>query len=262
MTNPQLQRFSSPALADFNVYRFAETTSTNDEVKRLLANNPAKFTVAYTPFQTAGRGQSGNHWESAPDQNLLFSIGMAPTFLPPRQQFLLLQAASLAVCQALNQYKEGFTIKWPNDIYFKQYKISGTLIENELSSGLLQHSIIGTGINVNQTEFSTYPPNPISLKQILKIDQSPDGLLQDILIRFATLYRQLENGQLSQIRQLYRNLLFRKEGFHPYLDTTGRFLANISDIEDDGHLVLIDTEGHQRRYAFKEVIFILDQMET
>lgn len=246
----------------FFITHLSETTSTNDEVKRLLVSNTAKYIVAATSFQTAGRGQQGNHWESRSGQNLLYSIGVRPSFLPPRKQFRLLQVASLAVCNALNDISEGFKIKWPNDIYFNDCKISGTLIENELCGQNFKQCILGTGININQTDFSTYPPNPISLKQIIGRDLNPAILLEQILHHFDKLYQQLEQGDEFQLAAAYRAHLFRGEGQFPYRDVEGTFKASVQTIEPDGHLVLLSSSGDLKRYYFKEVKFIFKEMES
>lgn len=250
------------SVSDFSIVQLMETSSTNDEVKKRLPKSHAKYLVVTTLFQTAGRGQTGNHWESERGRNLLFSIGLRPSFLPPRKQFLLLQISSLAVCRALNEYAPGFTIKWPNDIYYGERKICGTLIENELRGSTFSHCVLGTGINVNQTAFSNYPPNAVSLKQIVGRDTNCGQLLERILCHFDTLYQQLEQGDNLIIASAYRKFLFRGEGMFPYSDSGGTFNARIDKIEADGHLILCTEAGESRRYHFKEVKYLFGQRES
>lgn len=245
----------------FFITHLPETTSTNDEVKRLLAIHATKYVVATTSFQTAGRGQQGYKWESQPGQNLLYSIGVRPTFLAPRKQFRLLQVASLAVCNALNDLSSGFKIKWPNDIYYEDRKISGTLIENELNGQNFKQCVLGTGINLNQTEFSTYPPNPVSLKQIIGQNTNGAILLEQILNQFDLLYQKLEQGDEFQLAAAYRSHLFRGEGEYLYRDEAGTFNASIQTIEPDGHLVLQTSDGTLKRYHFKEVKYVFKERE-
>lgn len=243
--------------AEIEVLRLSETTSTNDEAKRLMLQSMAQKVIVMTDYQTAGRGQTGNTWESERGKNLLFSVGVRPTFLPARRQFLLLQVMSLAVAQTLVQYTDNISIKWPNDIYWCDKKISGTLIENELSGESIRQCVLGTGINVNQEHFVSDAPNPVSLRQILGHDVPRDRLFMDFLKHFETFYGRLESGESESLAQQYGDSLYWREGMHPYRDSRGTFRAFIDGVEPDGHLLLRTDEGQVRRYAFKEVSFLI-----
>ena len=243
--------------AEIEVLRLSETTSTNDEAKRLMLQSMAQKVIVMTDYQTAGRGQTGNTWESERGKNLLFSVGVRPAFLPARRQFLLLQVMSLAVAQTLVQYTDNISIKWPNDIYWCDKKISGTLIENELSGESIRQCVLGTGINVNQEHFVSDAPNPVSLRQILGHDVPRDRLFMDFLKHFETFYSRLESGESESLAQQYGDSLYWREGMHPYRDSRGTFRAFIDCVEPDGHLLLRTDEGQVRRYAFKEVSFLI-----
>lgn len=243
--------------AEIEVLRLSETTSTNDEAKRLMFQSMAQKVIVMTDYQTAGRGQTGNTWESERGKNLLFSVGVRPAFLPARRQFLLLQVMSLAVAQTLVQYTDNISIKWPNDIYWCDKKISGTLIENELSGESIRQCVLGTGINVNQEHFVSDAPNPVSLRQILGHDVPRDRLFMDFLKHFETFYSRLESGESESLAQQYGDSLYWREGMHPYRDSRGTFRAFIDGVEPDGHLLLRTDEGQVRRYAFKEVSFLI-----
>jgi BirA family biotin operon repressor/biotin-[acetyl-CoA-carboxylase] ligase len=243
--------------AEIEVLRLSETTSTNDEAKRLMLQSMAQKVIVMTDYQTAGRGQTGNTWESERGKNLLFSVGVRPAFLPARRQFLLLQVMSLAVAQTLVQYTDNISIKWPNDIYWCDKKISGTLIENELSGESIRQCVLGTGINVNQEHFVSDAPNPVSLRQILGHDVPRDRLFMDFLKHFETFYSRLESGESESLAQQYGDSLYWREGMHPYRDSRGTFRAFIDGVEPDGHLLLRTDEGQVRRYAFKEVSFLI-----
>ena len=244
-----------------SLVELSETTSTNDEVKRRLPWCDDKMLVVSAMCQTAGRGQKGNKWESNPRENLLYSIGIKPCFLPPRCQFLLLQAASLSICRALNRYASGFRIKWPNDIYYGEHKISGTLIEIELHGDSISRCVLGSGINLNQMSFSSYPPNPISLKMITDRHIEPKQVLSAVISHFTSYYELLEQKEYNAIREQYCSMLFRREGFHAYRDGNGVFSARLERVEPDGHLLLRDADDHLRRYGFKEVRFVLNSLE-
>ena len=141
-----------------------EVSSTNTYLKELLTAGVElpELTLVDADFQTGGRGQQQNVWESEADKNLLFSLLCHPTFLPATNQFVLSQAIAVAVQRTLSEYTDGITIKWPNDIYWNDRKICGTLIECNLMGSTIKDCIIGTGINVNQTEFRSDAPNPVS----------------------------------------------------------------------------------------------------
>jgi BirA family transcriptional regulator, biotin operon repressor / biotin---[acetyl-CoA-carboxylase] ligase len=144
-----------------------ETTSTNSYLAELCDTQTCpELTSVYTAYQSAGRGQRGNSWESEAGANLLFSFVVYPEFLEARRQFLLSQITALALQEILSLYTEDIRIKWPNDIYWKDKKLCGTLIENDLTGTHIGRSISGTGVNLNQEQFISDAPNPVSLFQI------------------------------------------------------------------------------------------------
>ena len=157
---------------------------------------------------------------------------------------------SLAICEALGEHIGNLSIKWPNDIYWRNAKIGGILIENRLQGSCIRDCIIGVGLNVNQRQFHSDAPNPVSLWQIIEQETDREQLLRNIL-------KALAHYQGSDVKASYLSLLYRRKGFHPYVDKDGAFMAEIVDVEDDGHLLLRDEEGKERRYAFKEVSFII-----
>ena len=159
-------------------------------------------------------------------------------------------AVSLAVCEALGQHIGDLSIKWPNDIYWRNGKIGGMLIENQLQGNAIKSSIIGIGLNVNQQTFRSDAPNPVSMWQIIGQETDRRLLLDDIL-------RSMDHYLYHGVRQQYLQMLYRRKGFHPYTDRDGAFMAEIVEVEDDGHLVLLDDSGQHRRYAFKEVQFVM-----
>ena len=159
-----------------------ETDSTNKYLNELCNKQCVEeLTTITADFQTSGRGQRGNSWESEAGQNLMFSFVLYPTFLKARRQFLLSQIISLAIKEELERYVSNISIKWPNDIYWKDKKICGMLIENDLTGVHISRSITGIGINVNQETFCSDAPNPVSLKQIngQSYDLSPDTRFRD-----------------------------------------------------------------------------------
>ena len=207
------------------IVHLAETDSTN---RWLREQGGEENMLVWTDFQTAGRGCGTNTWESARGQNLLFSLLIHPVAVRPSEQFRISMAISLAIVDALACYTDGLSIKWPNDIYWHDRKICGILRENRLSGGVIRDCIIGVGLNVNQQQFVSDAPNPVSLRQILGHDVEREEVLRRIVEGFKI----NENDGPR-----YRSLLYRRTGFHPYKDADGDFEAELIDVEDDGHLL-------------------------
>lgn len=234
-----------------------ETDSTNDDVRCMMKETDIPFVVVATDYQRKGRGQTGNCWESEKGSNLLFSIGMRPSFLPVSRQFLLLQVGALALCQTMETYSEGFSIKWPNDIYYSNRKISGTLIESVSCGQNLQFSVLGCGINVNQKHFVSDAPNPVSLCEIIRRDEQREKLFENTVESFVRLYQRLKQGDEAYIQSEYRKRLYRREGCYAYADKNGVFKAYFHDISRNGILTLRTENGELRHYAFKEVSYVI-----
>ena len=233
--------------------RLEEVDSTNRYAKTLSESDEWQLVTA--ELQTAGRGAGTNSWESERGENLLLSLVVRPKSLEASRAFALSEALSLAISDALSSYVEGVSIKWPNDIYCGQRKMTGILIENELAGPLVRRSILGVGLNVNQKRFVSDAPNPVSLRQVLGREVDREEVLERLLDRFALYVTMLENGCFDELHQLYLSRLFRLGVEADYSDANGRFRAAITGVEPGGHLLLTDTEGHQRRYAFKEIIY-------
>ena len=249
-------------IKDFPIINLDETDSTNHYLAQLCDREPvSEYTTVRADYQTAGKGQRGNTWESERGKNLLFSFVLYPTFLEARRQFLLSQLTALAVKEALELWTDDIRIKWPNDIYWKEKKICGLLIENELSAEGIARSIIGIGLNVNQEIFHSDAPNPVSLRQITGLEENPMEVLTYILTYTRRFYEDLRNDEdgsmASLIARQYDFALFRREGWHPYKDATGRFMARLLRVEEDGRYILQDEAGKERGYLFKEVQYIL-----
>lgn len=242
-----------------NIIWLDETDSTNNYLKNYIPASDEKICVVVADYQEAGRGQGDNTWESERDQNLLFSIMVHPLMVPVHSQFLLSMAEGLALKEALDKYTDAITLKWPNDVYWKDKKIGGTLIENTLGGGHIKNCVFGTGIDVNQTEFKSSAPNPISLKNILGSDVDRKKLMDEIIESFTKYYAMIENGQYGEISALYHLALYRKHGFFNYRDVkTGEvFEAAIIEVADDGTLVLRDRQGIISEYRFKEIETVL-----
>lgn len=238
------------------IYR-DEVSSTNSHLRGLIGHKELpEGSVVVAGFQTAGRGQIGNVWESEAGRNLTFSMVLYPDCIPANHQFLISQIAALSVKETLDAYVDGVTVKWPNDIYWNDRKICGMLIENDLSGWSLYCSVIGIGLNLNQDTFRGDAPNPVSLRQITGKEYDWNEVLKRFLSIMYNKYLLLLQEKYDEIRTAYHAALYRRDGLHLYKDDNGEFEASIDTIEPTGHLLLRLPDGAIRRYAFKEVSYV------
>lgn len=241
------------------IMHLEEVDSTNSYIMRELGRLEAPVMVtAYR--QTAGQGQRGNSWESAAGENLTFSIYYKPDGFPPSVQFSISEAVALGVRDFLGIHGVEAEVKWPNDIYVSDRKICGILIRHSVMGSAVEYSVIGVGINVNQTEFLSDAPNPVSMRQLTGKIYDLHALEAEI---GACIERRLDNisdrSYREQLHDEFLWYLWRGDGqLHPFLDTaTGeRFEAAIADVGEQGMLELRLGDGEHRTYAFKEVAFL------
>ncbi len=240
-----------------NIIRIPTCRSTSAELAAMPEARAG--TVVVTDCQTAGRGQRGNSWESEPGKNLTFSILLRPASIPAVRQFELSMLVALAVAENVDAALASAgsdlraAVKWPNDIYVGDRKISGILIENSLSGSVISRSIAGIGLNVNQEVFYSDAPNPVSLYQLTDKEFELDKILSSVTESITTA---VENygGDSDSLMKRYRSRLWRGEGEWPFRRADGTlFRASIASIAADGTLTLSDGGS----YAFKEVAFVL-----
>lgn len=235
-----------------------ETNSTNTEIKNIIAGNPdiENLTIVYTGFQTAGRGQRGNKWESEKGKNLTFSVFIRPESLPANEQFLISEISSLSVLELLERYCGNITIKWPNDIYYKDRKICGILIENTIDCEGISYSISGIGININQEVFLSDAPNPISLSNITGMHYDLQSMIEEFYEIILYWFKKLKYSR-EDIHKEYLKHIFRKNKEAIFTDINGKYRGVIIDVEPHGRLVIRDMENRLRIYGFKEVAYVI-----
>ncbi|WP_188461031.1 biotin--[acetyl-CoA-carboxylase] ligase [Marivirga lumbricoides] len=231
--------------------------STNDIVADMAVQGSIyEGAVVSTENQTKGKGQRGNTWLSAPGENLTFSIYLKPKFLKPTQQFELNRIVSLAlfdVIKSIDNDMKAF-IKWPNDLYVKNLKIAGILIENNINYQQISQSIIGIGLNVNQTE--KLPSTATSLKVITEKTFALNEVLSSIISRIEHYYLMLRSNDVRVIHQLYEQQLYKKDKVSFFEDSKGKFNGIIRGTSTEGNLHIEDEAEYIRKYQFKEVRFL------
>ena len=214
-----------------------QTASTNTWLRSYEPSDDGKLTVVSTDYQTAGRGQGSNSWESEAGRNLLFSVLFHPQQLPAREQFILSMANALAIKAALDELTDDISIKWPNDIYWRDSKLCGTLIEATLRHGLVDRCIVGTGINVNQRLFTSDAPNPVSLWQILGREVDRKELLERVVAHLIIYIDMAEQGQWQLIRTRYHEALYLLGKPHRYRLPDGtEHIYRLEGVAPDGHV--------------------------
>ena len=237
---------------------FDELDSTSSELLRHIRDYD-NLSVVAAVSQTAGRGQRGNRWYSAPGDNLTFSLLLRPEALPAREVMALTCFATLAVREALQEEGVPAVIKWPNDIYVGKRKICGMLVENGLDGADIAWSVIGIGINLNQTAFPGGVLNPTSLKRLTGKTYAPAAFLANLCRRLESWLPALQSEEgRNGLRDLYERDLFQKDLQARYRDlaTGEEFPGTIRGITPEG-LLRMEAEGRERTFGFKEISYIL-----
>lgn len=233
------------------------TTSTNEY---LLSQNTQDDLCVVTDYQSAGKGMGTNVWESERGKNLLFSLLVHPLWLGIQKQYLMSMVQAVSLWEALSDYVEdieSLTIKWPNDIYYKDCKLSGTRIDLNLQGMKIQDMVIGTGVNVNQLQFTGTAPNPVSLSQISGLTYSLSQILSSIIDAFERNYALLRSGAEQYIIRCYHEHLYRRVGMYRYRDIHGEFQAEMVGVASNGILTLRRADGTLSKYEFKELSIVL-----
>lgn len=241
-------------------FYYDDLPSTNQKMKELTEKEPLPdMSVVIARNQYAGRGQMGNNWESELGKNLTFSVALNPLFLKIQDQFLLSQAVSVGIAQALLGLGiERVRVKWPNDIYVGSKKLAGILIENSIMGNHLERCTVGIGLNVNQTVFVSNAPNPVSLAMLTNQTHDLNRVLELVLDGIFECYGQLQKGQFEMVRRAYLGLMYLNDGaLHPFADAQGKFMAIIKGIDAYGRLMLEKSNGAQASYEFKEVEYLM-----
>jgi BirA family biotin operon repressor/biotin-[acetyl-CoA-carboxylase] ligase len=239
------------------IRNYEEIDSTNGEMNRLIiAEDLSEGTIIRTAYQHAGKGHAGNSWQSERGQNLLFSMLLKPDFLSPEKAFHLSRIASLSLYDIIDNQCDGVQIKWPNDMLVRDQKMAGILIENMIVNHTISHSIIGIGVNINQTTFDLSHPAPTSLKIEKGCHIDIDSLLVEFRSSLERWYNTLITGNERMIMETYNQRLYLMGVRADYRSEAGRFTATIRDVHPSGELVLESGKGDILTFGFKEVEFL------
>jgi BirA family biotin operon repressor/biotin-[acetyl-CoA-carboxylase] ligase len=210
--------------------------------------------------QTAARGQRGKKWTSSKQENIALSIIIKPVSLAVSQQFQLSAAIAVAVLDFFRKYAgNNARIKWPNDLYWKDRKAGGILIENILriqnGGNEWQWAVAGIGININQSQFSSDLPNAVSLKQITGKDFDPVLLAKELCVTISNYYRELVLKGFENILYLYNSNLYKKDKKVKLKKGNRGFEAVIKSISPDGKLIV--EHGIEEQFDFGEIEWVI-----
>ena len=242
------------------IHHFEQLPSTNSYAIDLLSKNkPSEGTVISASNQVAGKGQHGSIWESSPSQNITLSLILYPTFLLPKHQFWLSQAVALAVRDFIADLlpQKSVFIKWSNDIYVDDKKIAGILIQNSISRNAIANTVVGIGININQSEFE-FDGQRKATSLLLEHQETYqlDYLKYQLFWYLESRYLQLKANKIHQIQSDYMDTLYKYKIPHQYeLPNGEQFTGLIQGIAPNGELV-INRDGELLSFGIKEVKFL------
>ena len=237
------------------IYHLDTTTSTNDDARDPKYRHGD---IVWAEHQTAGRGQRGHKWLSPEGENLTFTMVVEPRFLPVGEQFLLCEAMSVALTDTFARYGIDTRIKWTNDIYAGDRKLEGVLIEHNYSGQTLSRSLLGIGINVNQTKFDPSLPNPVSMAQLTGRRYDRREVLETFERCMLERYDQLEHGDREALQLDYRNRMYALGEMRPFRNPDGSLTRGaIQGVRPSGELILRHEDGTLHSYLFKEIEFVL-----
>lgn len=239
------------------IHPFDSLESTNKYCEALDLAEVEDFTCYWALAQTAGIGQRGNHWEAAPGKNLTFSLVLHPSFLPADRQFKLTEALSLALVDLLStlHFPLSTFIKWANDIYVDGHKICGTLVSTRLQGSAIASAVCGIGLNVNQTVFPDWVPNPTSLSLLNGQTFELEPLLQRLLSYIEARYNALKSGLDPEPEYLAH--LMNLQVPARYIYNNEEITATITGVDPHGRLLLTASDGRQLNCGMKEISFVL-----
>lgn len=229
--------------------------STNSYLRKLItAQEIEDNTVVVADYQTHGRGQMGTQWSSQESKNLMVSVFKDVSFLKVERSFFISIATSLAILKGLEMFQiNNLKVKWPNDILSDNKKIVGILIENVIKHSQLQASIIGFGVNVNQTEFGDLT-KASSLRLLSGNVYDLDEVLNAILLQLTHYFNLLKTGQFKPLKKEYEKCLYRNSKPSTFINEHGgHFSGIIIGISESGNLRVLMEEQHIKEFDLKEI---------
>lgn len=239
------------------IIELKETSSTNTYAKQIAADKNYHGTIVNAVFQNAGKGHLNNTWESKKGQNLTFSIILYFNDLKAEDQFLITKFVSISITNYLTQKDLFAQIKWPNDIYVNDKKIAGILIENTIKGNIIDHSIIGVGININQVDFESNAPNPVSLAQLSNCDYNLKTELELLIGNLNEVFPLLYTNAYDKLDALYLEHMYKYNTVSNFKVGNNQFIGIIKGVNNFGQLQIEQANKVISTHNFKEIEFVI-----
>lgn len=232
---------------------FPECSSTNSEAFRFTESQGIIHgAVVICDNQYAGRGQAGNTWLSAPGENLTFSLILEDPISPDRQFFLTI-FLTVALAKTLSHISgTAVQVKWPNDLIVNGKKIGGILIENAVQGSRIRYSVLGIGLNINQTSFGELPATSLALLTAKSFNLQE--IFDTLLVSIEHEFERMKSGLHLQLKEEWLKLLYLRGISHSFKTPEGSFQGVVEGIDDHGRLIVADGQEF-RVFNFKEIIF-------
>ena len=240
------------------IIKLSATDSTNSYLKHLYNREKLEdYTAVIAQTQTKGRGQMGTVWQSQSHKNLTFSVFKAVSGFCLKDSFFISMVVALAVVKTLEELSvTRLSIKWPNDILSERKKICGILIENVIKQNAMAASVIGIGLNVNQTNFEGLP-QASSLKVLCGTSFNTDEIALRIIQHLKQCFVLLEQGQFDEVKNVYESYLFRKNKPSTFKDAEGKlFLGIIQGVAKSGSLLVLLENNQLKEFNLKEITLL------
>jgi BirA family biotin operon repressor/biotin-[acetyl-CoA-carboxylase] ligase len=234
----------------------AVDSTNNYAMGKVHAGLASHGTAVFALQQTAGKGQRGKSWISEPGRNILLSIVLEPVSADPAKQFPLSAAIALGCVDLLKSFEPHFLIKWPNDIYWRDRKAGGILIESICRGNECQYVVAGMGININQQEFPVAAGNPVSLAEISGQSHDPAILASGLCRALDLRYRQLEEYGSLVVLEEYNLHLYKRKGWTRLKLGKDIISTRVESVSGDGFLHTSDSMT--RRFYSGEVEWLPD----
>jgi BirA family transcriptional regulator, biotin operon repressor / biotin---[acetyl-CoA-carboxylase] ligase len=249
-------------VSDVSFIELQSVDSTNNYAMACITEGVAQHGITYfTHEQSAGKAQRGKIWISEKGANIMMSMVIKPLFLQPSEQFKLSACVAVALLGFFKRYAGDQTkIKWPNDIYWRDRKAAGVLIENIISSGKLsinnwQWAILGIGVNLNQVNFPSDLQNPVSLKQITGGNYNPIDMAKELCETLNLCLIQLEKEGGDSIFETYNRNLYKKNEKVRIKKGSRVFEATVTGVSSAGQLIV--NHGMEERFDFGDIELIV-----
>ncbi len=214
-------------------------SSNNYAMRQIQAQMAEHGTAYFAHYQTSGKGQRGKIWNAQPGDNITLSCILEPNTLSIDNKFVISAFIALACYDFCNMLvKDDMSIKWPNDIYWKDRKAGGILIENVLQGKEWKYAVAGIGLNINQTLFSDELSNPVSIKQITGKYYDPIGLAKELCQYINLRWEMMLNGKQSQLLQEYNSHLYKLGEMNTFKMDQNYFTAKVKGVNQQGELII------------------------